>query len=118
MEDPRFDEVAPKDEVAWFLRRLEPDEVQKTPERLLYQPIPHDRALLSPQLLLLERELDDEWSDLAEPPSPQPVVFTLMFPHRHAGVIPLSARIRPLFPPAILPASALSSLMTKRKRKL
>lgn len=98
LNDHRFDEVAPKGQVAWFLRRLEPEEVQKTPERLLYQPIPHDRALLSPQLLLLERELDDEWSDLEPPPSPQPVVFTLMFPHRHAGVIPLSSRIRPLFP--------------------
>jgi hypothetical protein len=103
LEDPRFDEVAPKDKVSWFLQRMEPDEVQKTPERLLYQPIPHDRALLSPQLLLLERELDDEWSDIAEPPSPQPVVFTLMFPHRHAGVIPLSSRIRPLFPPSNSP---------------
>lgn len=98
LADHRFDDVAPKGNVAWFLRRLEPDEVQKTPERLLYQPIPHDRALLSPQLLLLERELDDEWSDLEEPPTLQPVVFTLMFPHRHSGVIPLSSRIRPLFP--------------------
>lgn len=103
LEDPRFDEVAPKDEVAWFLNRLEPDEVRNTPDRLHYQPIPHDRALLSPQLLLLERELDDEWSELEEPASPQPVVFTLLFPHRHAGVIPLSSRIRPLFPPSNSP---------------
>ena len=103
LSDPRFDQVAPLNEVAWFLRRLEPDEVQKPPERLIYQPIPHDRALLSPQLLLLERELDDEWSDLPEPATPQPVVFTLLFPHRHAGVIPLTARIRPLFPPTSSP---------------
>lgn len=103
LADSRFDQVAPKNEVAWFLRRLEPEEVQSTPERLQYQPIPHDRALLSPQLLLLERELDDEWSDLAEPTSPQPVVFTLMYPHRYAGVIPLSSRIRPLFPPSNSP---------------
>ena len=100
LEDHRFDEVAPKGEVTWFLNRLEPDEVRTTPERLLYQHIPHDRALLSPQLLLLERELDDEWSDVPETTSPQSVVFSLMFPHRHAGVIPLSSRIRPLFPPS------------------
>ncbi|MCB9007436.1 MAG: hypothetical protein H6656_08770 [Ardenticatenaceae bacterium] len=103
MADSRFDEVAPKGEVAWFLQRLEPEEVQKAPDRLHYQPIPHDRALLSPQLLLLERELDDEWSDLEEPASPQPVVFTLLFPHRYAGVIPLGSRIRPLFPPTNSP---------------
>jgi hypothetical protein len=100
LQDDRFDEVAPADKMAWFLRRLEPDGVVNTPERIIYSPIPYDRALLSPQLLLLERELDDEWSDLESTSIPQPVVFSLMFPHRHAGVIPLSARIRPLFSPS------------------
>lgn len=103
LRDERFDEVAPKGKVAWFLRRMEPEGVLHTPERLLYQPIPHDRALLSPQLLLLEQELDDEWSDLEAATTPQPVVFSLMFPHRYAGVIPLSSRIRPLFPPSNSP---------------
>lgn len=103
LRDERFDEVAPKGNVAWFLRRLEPEGVLHTPERLLYQPIPHDRALLSPQLLLLEQELDDEWSDLEAATTPQPVVFSLMFPHRYAGVIPLTSRIRPLFPPSNSP---------------
>ncbi|NKQ35323.1 MAG: hypothetical protein HF973_06840 [Chloroflexi bacterium] len=96
--DDRFDEVAPKGEVAWFLRRMEPEGVLQTPPRIVYRSIPYDRALLSPQLHLLERELDDEWSDLEAPPGVHPVVFTLLFPHRHAGTIPLSARIRPLFP--------------------
>lgn len=98
LQDNRFDEVAPAGQLAWFLKRLEPEGVKKTPERIVYQPIPYDRALLSPQLILLENELDDEWSDNEPPPTLQPVVFTLMFPHRHAGTIPLSARIRPLFP--------------------
>jgi hypothetical protein len=52
---------------------------------------------------MLERELDDEWSELAEPPQPHPVVFTLLFPHRYAGVIPMTAHIRPLFPPNYSP---------------
>ncbi len=98
LNDARFDEVAPKGEVAWYLHRLEPDAVKNAPERLQYSPIPHDRALLSPQLLLLERELDDEWSDVDVPDLAQAVVFTLTFPHRWAGTIPLSARIRPLLP--------------------
>lgn len=98
LQDDRFDEVAPKGEIAWFLRRLEPEGVRTTPERLTYTPIPHDRALLSPQLLLLERELDDEWSDIDVTDLKQPVVFTLLFPHRWAGTIPLSSRIRPLMP--------------------
>lgn len=99
MQDERFDEVSPQTQVAWFLRRLEPEGVQKTPARLHYSPIPYDRALLSPQLIMLERELDDEWSEPEPGLTPQPVVFTLLFPHRHAGIIPLSSRIRPLFPP-------------------
>lgn len=100
LNDGRFDEVAPRGKVAWFLRRLEPEGVQQIPERLHYSPIPYDRALLSPQLILLERELDDEWSDIESPQTQQLVVFTLLFPHRLMGAIPLSSRIRPLFPPS------------------
>lgn len=103
LNDDRFDEVAPNGQIAWFLRRLEPEEVRETPGRLVYTPIPYDRALLSPQLLLLERELDDEWSDLEPAGTPQPVVFTLLFPHRWAGTLPLSSRIRPLFPASSSP---------------
>jgi hypothetical protein len=33
----------------------------------------------------------------------QPVVFTLMYPHRLTGTIPLSSRIRPLFPESFSP---------------
>lgn len=103
LQDERFDEVAPSGKVSWFLHRLEPDEVKSTPERLRYTSIPYDRALLSPQLGLLVRELDDEWSAHAAETAAQPVVFTLMYPHRWAGTIPLSSRIRPLFPPSNSP---------------
>lgn len=103
LADERFDEVAPAGQVAWFLRRLEPAGVQQRPERLAYTPIPYDRALLSPQLVLLERELDDEWSDLPPNPTAHPVMLTLIYPHRWAGTLPLSARTRPLFPPSNSP---------------
>jgi hypothetical protein len=97
-QDGRFDEVAPVGEVEWFLKRMEPDEVKELPKRLAYNPISHDRALLSPQLMLLERELDDEWSNLEPSQIKQPVMFTLTYPHRLVGTIPFSTRIRPLFP--------------------
>lgn len=103
LQDERFDEVAPQGKVAWFLRRMEPESVLQIPSRLVYRSIPYDRALISPQLRLLERELDDEWSNLESPSGVHPVVFTLLFPHRYAGTIPLSARIRPLFPPSSSP---------------
>lgn len=98
LNDDRFDEIAPKGEVVWFLRRLEPEGVQETPGRLSYSSIPHDRALLSPQLLALERELDDELSDLQAAEVPESVEFTLLFPHRWAGTMPLSSKIRKMLP--------------------
>lgn len=106
MHDDRFDEVAPRGKIAWFLRRLEPDEVQKVPERLHYTSIPYDKALLSHQLLLLERELDDEWSDLAAGhggSESQTAVFTLLYPHRLSGTMPLSSRTTPFFPSSTSP---------------
>ncbi len=96
--DERFDEIGPPGKVFWFLQRLEPEGVLVVPERLRYTPISYDRAVLSPQLLLLERELDDEWSDLEIMPSAQPTILSLTYPHRWAGTLPLSSRTRPLFP--------------------
>lgn len=103
LNDDRFDEVAPKGSVAWFLNRLEPDEVRKIPERLIYRNISYDRALLSPQLRLLERELDDEWSEIDLPLTSQSVTISLTFPHRWAGTLPLSASTSPLFPVGLSP---------------
>lgn len=97
-EDNRFDDIGPKGKIAWFLHKAEPDAVNIVPERLRYTPLAFDRALLSPQLLLLERELDDEWSDLEPPQSAQPTILALTYPHRRAGTLPLSSRNRPLFP--------------------
>ncbi len=97
-EDKRFDEVAPIGEIAWYLRRMEPEPVQTTPERLVYKPIHYDRALLSPQLIALEHDLDDEWSNLDPVSAAHPVTLALTYPHRWAGTLPLSSRVRPIFP--------------------
>lgn len=102
-QDDRFDEVGPPKKVEWFLKRLEPEGVKVVPERLRYSPISYDRAVLSPQLLLLERELDDEWSDLETVSTAQPTILSLTYPHRWAGSLPLSSRIRPLFPTGTTP---------------
>lgn len=98
LHDGRYDEVAPPGQVAWFLRRMEPAAVRETPERLVYETISFDRALLGSRLLQMERELDDEWSDLTSAGQVQPVKLALIYPHRAAGTLPLSSRLRPLFP--------------------
>lgn len=101
-EDKRFDEVGPAGEVLWSLIRLEPEEVREVPLFLNYSPIEHDRNLLTPQMLNLEAQLDDELSEGSTEPDPsiKEVTLSLIYPHLRAGTLPLSARIRPLFPTA------------------
>lgn len=98
LEDKRFDEVAPPGQVMWFLRRLEPEPIQNPPGRLRLNEPSYDRALLSNQALQIEREIDDEWSDLPAATVAREITVALTYPHRWAGTIPLSARTRPLFP--------------------
>ena len=97
--DERFDEVGPSGVVMWYLRRLEPPEVLKTPARLLYQELEYDRSLLTEELLTLERELDDELSGF-EPPAETPAEaqLTLIYPHRRVGTLPLTSKVEGLFP--------------------
>src|SRR6266498_2776636 len=101
-EDQRFDEVGPAGEVLWCLRRLEPTEVREVPLHLRYSPIEYDRAALTPQMLNLEVQLDDELSEFAANPSKdvKEVTVALIYPHLRSGTLPLSARVRPLFPTA------------------
>jgi hypothetical protein len=101
-EDGRFDEVGPAGQVLWCLRRLEPDEVREVPLYLRYSPIEYDRSALSSQMLDLEAQLDDELSEFEAVPAEgvREVTVSLIFPHLRAGTLPLSARVRPLFPTA------------------
>jgi hypothetical protein len=98
-EDERFDEVGPAGEVLWFLRRLEPEGVRTVPPPLEYTPIQYDHSVLTSEMLALERELDDEWSDLQPPDDVQePVVVVLTYPHWRAGTLPLSSRLSRVVP--------------------
>jgi hypothetical protein len=101
-EDERFDEVGPAGQVLWCLRRLEPAEVRDVPLHLRYSPIEYDRAALTQQMLDLEAQLDDELSDFAPFSNKEvkEVTVSLIYPHLRSGTLPLSARVRPLFPTA------------------
>jgi hypothetical protein len=99
--DGRFDEVGPAGQVLWCLRRLEPDEVQNVPASLKYTPIDYDPSLLTPQMLALEAQLDDELSATPQKPGkPYEATLTLTYPHWRAGTLPISARVRSFFPTA------------------
>jgi hypothetical protein len=100
-EDPRFDEVGPAGETLWFLQRLEPPQVLEPPVFLRYTGIDFDRSSLTPEMIELERKLDDELSPITTRYAGlQNVEFPLIFPHLRAGTLPLSAKLRHLFPTA------------------
>lgn len=101
-EDQRFDEVGPAGKVAWFLRRLEPEAVRETPLFLRYQPIEHERNLLSDDMLELEQRLDDELSppELQKDEDSKEIQIPLIFPHWRVGSLPLTRRVSRLFPTA------------------
>jgi hypothetical protein len=101
-EDGRFDEVGPAGQVLWCLKRLEPEEVQNVPACLNYLPIDYDRALLYPQMLALEAQLDDELNETDQKsPKSNDVTITLTYPHWRAGTLPISLRVRSFFPTAL-----------------
>jgi hypothetical protein len=100
-EDPRFDEVGPSGEVLWFLNRLEPEGVLKPHLCLRYNELEYDRSSLTEPMVALEKDLDDELSPVAtKSQGVNEVQLPLIFPHWRAGTLPLSTRIRHLFPTA------------------
>ena len=100
--DERFDKVQSAGKVAWYLRRMEPAEVNKVPYALRPNHMRYNRAVLSVELLQTEWELDDEWGEStlsSELPTIVPnTSFTLIYPHRRYGTIPLNGRTRSFFP--------------------
>jgi hypothetical protein len=97
--DERFDEVGPAGEVLWFLNRLEPAEVINTPPWLQYVPLEVQRGVVTLDLVRAERAIDDELSQLPAPDEPvDEVTYTLLYPHRRTGTVPLSPTIAKLFP--------------------
>jgi hypothetical protein len=100
-EDPRFDEVGPAGKTLWYLNRLEPEGVKETPLYLRYHEVEYDRSVLTEDMLELEQSLDDELSPIdTKRPRQDEVVVPLIFPHWRAGTLPLSSRVRHLFPTA------------------
>jgi hypothetical protein len=102
-QDERFDEVGSAGQVVWFLKRLEPDDVQRTPPRLQYRPVDTEQVdLLTPELRDLEAEIGDEHSDLPVEKGyrPDEVTIRLTYNHRRAGTLPLSSQLQMMFPTA------------------
>jgi hypothetical protein len=101
-DDDRFDEVGPAGQVLWYLSRQEPEAVRQIPAPLRYTPVEVDRDLLTPDMLALEAEIADELSTHLKPGGGKrdEANFTLIYPHRRAGTLPLNIHTRQIFPTA------------------
>jgi len=101
LQDERFDEVGPAGKVLWFLQRMEPETILETPKPLRYHPIEYDAGLLTPELIQIEEELDDELSlyELVdEDDLEDTAVIRVTYPHLRAGTLPLTQRSEHIFP--------------------
>lgn len=99
--DGRFDDVGSAEHVLWGLRQWMPTKVLSPPARLLYEPIDYDRTVLDVTHLELEREIDDETSELIAPPSAADAAtatLLLNYPHWREGTLPITDRLRFFFP--------------------
>ena len=101
-EDGRFDEVGPAGQVLWYLNRMEPEGVRVMPERLEIDPIDYPEDVLTPELRELELEIEDEHSRIPVQRGyiPERADLTLAYPHRTSGTLPLSHKLRRMFPTA------------------
>jgi hypothetical protein len=100
-EDDRFDEVGPAGEILWFLERVEPVGVRETPTVLRYREIDYDSEILTPEMLNLVENLDDEFSEIeGDIKVGRDVEVRLLYPHLRAGTMPLTSRLQPFFPTA------------------
>lgn len=99
-EDPRFDEVGPAGETLWFLKRLEPDEVQNVPFTLKCA----DPISELPEELKKFTNFGPEFNDELEPGAfsgqVDEVTISLTYPHWRAGTLPLTNKLKKLFPTA------------------
>jgi DNA-binding phage protein len=102
--DERFENVGPKGQILWYLRRLEPPQLFQVPPQLEAPKLPFDMDRFDNELRRLVGEIDDEATDAAyiQPPisDAETVVVTLNYPHRRAGTLPLTPKTEPFFPEA------------------
>jgi len=99
-EDNRFDEVGPAGITLWFLKRLEPAEVQNCPVFLQYsgevQTLDEDIRSHS----LFDFSLNDELEPGDGLNGVDAVTISLIYPHLRAGTLPLTIKLKKLFPTA------------------
>jgi hypothetical protein len=100
-DDDRFDEVGPAGEILWCLNRLEPDFVRELPRYLNYQPVEYNLESVHPHLSTFISSINDELeSEISSSDTPEKIQISLIYPHIQSGTLPLTARMKNIFPTA------------------
>lgn len=99
-EDGRFDEVGPAGVTMWFLKRLEPAEVQAPPVTLKYTGEVLDPVQVEAETQLTSLGVCDELEPTNECEPSDSVSISLSYPHWRAGTIPLNNQLKDFFPTA------------------
>lgn len=99
-EDNRFDEVGPAGETLWFLKRLEPAGVQKSSIYLEYKDAEFPADGSQSYVQQFEGENSDEYSDEGSFDDINESTISLIYPHWRSGTLPLTSRLKALFPTA------------------
>jgi len=100
-QDERFVDVGTESQVVWSLKRWIPEAARIAPDYMRYETVAYDRTGLDVTHLQLEREIDDEASQLMAPPTAAAateLMLLLTYPHWRNGSLPLTARTRVFFP--------------------
>ena len=123
--DPRFDNVGTADTPLWFLRALEPPEAVEKPPRLAIPAMPYTREdqYVHRELKDMERTIDDEGAEEEALPPVKAgrvpsVEFMLNFAHRATGPIPLTSRIRRVFPQADGPRTCITFIDRRSRERM
>lgn len=103
-EDPRFDEVGTTGEIAWFLKRLEPQTVLEPPIFIRSNKTTPLADYLDEESYKLLYDLDDELSftndEINEVDREDSVSITLTYPHWRSGSIPVTPNTNRVLPSA------------------
>lgn len=104
-EDPRFDEVGTTGEIAWFLKRLEPQAVLEPPICIRSNTVFPLAEQLDEESYKLLYDLDDELSftndEINEVDRVDSVKITLTYPHWRSGSIPVTPNSNRVLPSAL-----------------
>ncbi|MCJ7695912.1 MAG: hypothetical protein MUO40_10860 [Anaerolineaceae bacterium] len=101
-KDSRFDEVGISGKFSWFLKRLEPDSVRDVPLQLQFSQSESENEL-NPEFEGIITNIDDELDKVKNPEEidNKAASFSLIYPHWRVGSIPLTSKIKHIFPSAL-----------------